>query len=85
MPTITEPHPTVTRPAGAVLAGIGLKLLSSPEVVTPNVTVIGTALAFVALPLWAGQQDGGGVEVGEGAFDGMAAWLGRLVGTTIMV
>jgi len=76
----------ITRVAGAAGVGIGSAVLSEliardPENV--NLVKVGRVvetLALVGLPLWASQVDGGNVEIGEGAFDGLAALLFRNAG-----
>jgi len=65
--------------------GVGLGLLNQPTSSIRTALLLGDALvlSFIGVPLVAGQHDGAGVEVFEGAFDGLAAFVGQFVGLTL--
>jgi hypothetical protein len=75
-----------TRLVGAVGMGVGLGLLDRAASGFDRTAIVAAdalLLSFIAVPVVAGQQDGAGVEVFEGAFDGLAAFIGQFVGLTL--
>lgn len=81
---------TMTRTVGAATVGAGLSLFGEAVIRNPDNTAIakayvGTiALGLIGLPVWASKQDGGSIEVVEGAFDGLAALVAQTAALLIM-